>query len=187
MSSSSNPPPSLLSLPPCILPSLFSLLPYPDALALRHTHPYFYYSPLLSTDRNVRLKVAWLVERKTRGLPVPTNSRTRFNTDAAFCASKEVKEIMVKRRRHGDCKGGEGGCEVVQGASCDGMGQKRQRWRSWNIRQTSWEALRNLASLENVCSLAVLMMVGLCCQFVWGLVWKELGGPMTTLLLHSHG
>lgn len=128
-SSSSLPKASLLlSLPPDLLPLLRFHLPYPDLLALRHTHPYFYHSPLLSTNTNIRLKVAWLVDRKERGLSCPTHSSTLFKTDREFCASREVKRIMKLRRRHGDCREGPGGCEVVRGGSCGGKVRGREAW-----------------------------------------------------------
>ena len=120
----------LLRLPADLLPHLRAYLPYPDLLALRHTHPYFYYSPLVSTNTNVRLKIAWLVDRKERGLPCPTHTSTLFKTDREFCASTEVKLIMARRRRHKDCTGGKGGCEVVTGRSCEGSGERGME-RDW--------------------------------------------------------
>ena len=126
----------LLRFPPDLLLYIRSHLPYPDLLALRHTHPYFYYSSLLATDRNIRLKVAWLVDRKRRGLACPGHHRTLFRTDREFCASTEVKQIMARRRRHEDCQVGKE-CEVVSGTVC-GRVRRRQlgkigRGEVWGI------------------------------------------------------
>ncbi|MCJ1357123.1 MAG: hypothetical protein MMC33_007119 [Icmadophila ericetorum] len=131
----------LLSLPPELLPHITSHLLYPDILSLRHSHPSFYYSSLLSTNTNVRLKVAWLLDRKERGLDCPDGKNRRWGrsarlsltTDRDFCkrsADGEVSRIMEKRRRHLECKGGEGGCEVVRGDSCGG-GRRRDVRRRW--------------------------------------------------------
>lgn len=45
-----------------------------------------------------------------------------MKTDAAFCSTGEgqVRRIMENRRAHGECAAGEGGCEVMVGASCGG-------------------------------------------------------------------
>ena len=38
--------------------------------------------------------------------------------------------IIARRRRHKDCTGAEGGCEVVTGRSCKGSGEGgKERWR----------------------------------------------------------
>lgn len=131
----------LLSLPPELLPHITTHLLYPDILSLRHSHPLFYYSPLLSTNTNVRLKVAWLLDRKERGLDCPDGKNRRWGrstrlsltTDRDFCKSTadgEVSKIMEKRRRHWECKSGEGGCEVVRGETCGG-GRRRDVKRRW--------------------------------------------------------
>jgi len=146
-SPSAHPASPLLSLPPCLLPHLFSLLPYPDALALRHTHPYFFYSPLLSTDKNIRLKVSWLVERKARGLAVPMGHNLGFKTDREFCGSREVRGIMEGRRRHEDCGEGEGQCEVVTGMVCEGRKLRGGRWRWEWLRRMGWEWVWSLLAL----------------------------------------
>ncbi|MCJ1244889.1 hypothetical protein MMC30_002090 [Trapelia coarctata] len=144
---SPQPTSTLLSLPPCLLPHLLSLLPYPDALALRHTHPYFFYSPLLSTDKNIRLKVSWLVERKARGLAVPMGHNLGFKTDQEFCGSREVRGIMEGRRRHEDCGRGEGQCEVVTGMVCEGRKWRGSRGRWVGLRKMGWEWVWSLFAL----------------------------------------
>jgi len=123
------PPSPLLHLPPELLLHLSSYLPYPDALALKHTHPALY--PLIATS--IRLKVSWLLDRKARCLSVPLN-KCILKTDEAFCGCDggEVRRIMEVRRAHGECglngcwegvvKEGEGRvwCEVVVGRRCEG-------------------------------------------------------------------
>ena len=107
--------PPILNLPVELQLYITSRLPYPDALALKHTNSYFY--ALVSTS--IRLKVAWLISRHERHLPCP--SRNCFlKTDGAFClgTNGEVKAIMERRRRHGECKAGNGGCEVIVGSTC---------------------------------------------------------------------
>jgi len=124
--------PTLLTLPPELHALITPHLPYPDALALKHTHPHFY--ALVSTS--VHLKVSWLLERKSRGLEWPLKKCVMRN-DAAFCGGREVRGIMERRRAHGECKAGEGGCEVLVGRRCGGvrrmgrgvLGGRGGRWR----------------------------------------------------------
>lgn len=108
-------PSPILALPLELQLLIFRHLSYPDALALKHTSTHFY--NLLNT--NVRLKVAWLLERKERGLEWPQKMCV-MKTDAAFCGNGEVREIMENRRAHGECAKGMGGCEVVVGGTCGG-------------------------------------------------------------------
>lgn len=139
-----TPCPSLLALPPDLLPLLTSHLPYPDVLSLRLTHPYFYHTPLLATDRNIRLKVSWLLDRKARGLSCPREGQTIFRTDAEFCAGWEVRRILRDRRRHWECAWWKGDCEVVGGASCVGgpwwmaMWVGMRKW--WGSEECYWRA-----------------------------------------------
>lgn len=86
-----------------------SYLPYPDALALKHTNGYFY--RLIRTD--VALKVDWLLERGNLKLPIPGRSYS-LRTDEAFCRG-EVRKIMERRRWHQECKAD---CLVVKGSRC---------------------------------------------------------------------
>lgn len=109
-------PISILGLPSDLLLEISPYLPYPDLLALRHTHPYFYHSPLLpggSTPRAIRLRISWLVDRADRRLPLPQGS-CNVKTDAEFCANPEVRLIMRRRRKHADCREGRE-CEVTGG------------------------------------------------------------------------
>lgn len=113
----------LLSLPPELLDLITSQLPYPDALSLKHTSPHLY--PLI--DTSVQLKVSWLVSRHRRGLERPRRNCI-LKTDAAFCASGggEVRRIMERRRGHWECDRAKG-CEVVEGARCQGGGGRGKR------------------------------------------------------------
>ena len=124
----------LLSLPAELLNLITSQLPYPDALSLKHTSPHLY--PLI--DTSVQLKVSWLVSRHARGLERPKR-KCILKTDAAFCASGggEVRRIMERRRGHWDCDRLKG-CEVVEGARCEGRRRGRRRGRQ------GWEDLRAL-------------------------------------------
>lgn len=143
ISPSATSAPALLTVPPEVLLSLSSYLPYPDVLALRLTHPRFYYSSLLATDRNIRLKVAWLLERKVRGLPCPSGGRAIvFRTDRDFVASGMVGNVLKRRRGHRECAASPGGCQVVAGKTC---GRRRLGKRA-RVRP-GWEMLWNLAML----------------------------------------
>ena len=45
-----------------------------------------------------------------------------LKTDESFCRSGkgQVSQLIEVRRRHGECKVGDGGCEVVLGSNCGG-------------------------------------------------------------------
>src|SRR4051812_44718288 len=88
---------TLLLLPTEIQDSIISFLSYPDLLALKHTHPHFY--RIVVTTKHQR--TAWLSERAEQRLPLPQRT-CRWNTDADFCQSEEIREFMERRRRHLD-------------------------------------------------------------------------------------
>lgn len=54
---------------------------YPDALSLKHVSRYFYGL----VDTGVRLKVAWLMERRMLHLDCPNDRRCSLRTDLEFC------------------------------------------------------------------------------------------------------
>ncbi|KAI4196793.1 MAG: hypothetical protein LQ348_002236 [Seirophora lacunosa] len=112
----SSPPtrPTFSSLPAEIHSLILPHLPYPDALSLKYTSPYFY----TIVDTSIRVKVSWLIDRQARGLPCP-QKKCILKTDAAFCQSSggQVWRLMEKRRRHEEC--GIDRCEVLVGRKCD--------------------------------------------------------------------
>lgn len=59
-----------------------------------------------------------------------------MRTDAAFCSNGggQVRRIMERRRKHGECGAGSGGCEVVVGASCGGAKGRRRVGEFWKRR-----------------------------------------------------
>ncbi|KAI4109571.1 MAG: hypothetical protein LQ339_001684 [Xanthoria mediterranea] len=114
-----SPAPSLTTLPPELHALIIPHLPYPDALALKHTCHLFYHA----VDTSIRQKVSWLVDRHARGLPCP-QKKCIMKTDALFCRG-EVKALMERRRRHQEC--GTRGCEVVVGRECDVSERKARR------------------------------------------------------------
>ncbi|KAL1985840.1 hypothetical protein VTN96DRAFT_7332 [Rasamsonia emersonii] len=103
---------SLMRLPTELHLHIASYLPYPDALALKHTCRHFY--SLVYTG--VHLKVDWLVERYEKKLECPME-KCSFRTDEAFC-NWRIRRIMERRRRHLECRPGRGGCLVIEGRSC---------------------------------------------------------------------
>ena len=153
----------LLTLPLALQLQLIPSLLYPDALALKHTHTHFY--DLI--DTSVSLKVVWLLERKERGLELP-QKKCAMKTDAAFCGGNgEVRAIMERRRAHGECAAGEGGCEVVVGSTCGagkGVNRRRVVQRLWSNKVgKSGECLTNwITSL-----LVMSFLVNLCFVVRW--------------------
>ena len=137
-----------LSLPQELYPFITDSLSYPDLLALKHTHSLFYYS----LNTGIKLKVAWLLDRKQRGLRVP-QGKCVLRTDESFCTSGrgEVSQILRSRRQHKDCvmaasdgnrgKGGnlvmERKCEVLLGSSCAGPRELKGSFRALRLKRFS--------------------------------------------------
>ena len=153
-SSSRRPSPSkpslLLDLPPEILiHHLLPYLSYPALLALRLSHPYFYYSPLLYPARAqaISMRVTWLLERSEAGnVLVPTKSGSvDAATDERFLANPQVRELLRKERHHSECRRNPNGCRVVMGVTCGGprmpgplgrlRGELRRagKWQRWGM------------------------------------------------------
>lgn len=72
--------PCFATLPPEIHVLISKQLTYPDALSLKHTNRYFYNL----VDTGVKLKIAWLVERRTLHLECP-NHGCDLGSDLRFC------------------------------------------------------------------------------------------------------
>jgi hypothetical protein len=137
----SSPKTTFMSLPPELHLLLSRSLPYPDLLALKHTHPYFY--SLIRTT--VYDRVDWLLERPQHGLPLP-QTKCIMKTDEQFCSHAEIRNFMERRRKHQDCIGV---CFVVEGTKCEGAVMRGLR-APWNRshsgkRRTYWISGTSLA------------------------------------------
>ena len=161
--------PQFLSLPGELQNIITNHLPYPDLLALKHTHPKFYHSiqPTLC-DR-----VNWLLERPAKGLPFP-QGQCIMKTDQQFCSSNDVKAIMARRRKHIECAlYGGGKCMVVQGMTCKGSlaGPIRKRmvagrtvFGSWQDSEPSTWDTSISPSVHGACG---ILFVGLALSMYW--------------------
>lgn len=122
---------TLMDLPTELHIHIVSFLSYPDALALKHTSSHFF----SLVDTSVELKIDWLVERFERKLECPME-KCSFRTDASFC-NWRIRRIMERRRRHLECRPGEGGCFVVNGRSCTKdvmpiwLKKELKGWKRW--------------------------------------------------------
>jgi hypothetical protein len=70
-----------MSLPTELHLAIAQHLIYPDALSLKHTSRHFY--SLVFTG--VKLKVEWLVERRSLHLECPNDRRCDLGSDLRFC------------------------------------------------------------------------------------------------------
>ncbi|RWA02998.1 hypothetical protein EKO27_g12107, partial [Xylaria grammica] len=87
---------------------------YPDALSLKHTSRHFFYL----VDTGVRLKVAWLKERRSHDLECPNDRQCDLRSDLRFCRGS-VRLLMQRRREHLECESRPGlGCLVFGTAAC---------------------------------------------------------------------
>ena len=161
-----------------------------SALALKHTHRMFYNI----VDTSVRLKVAWLLDRKVRGLPTP-EKMCCLKSDSEFCngglvggwekgrrrgkvqdGAGQVSSIMARRRRHGECD--RGVCEVLVGRRCggrkevDGLRVELFGLRSWvGGFPSEWWRVTRFRSLAVDCGLWVLVgLVALVLAFTFELL-----------------
>ena len=130
----------LLALPLELQFSLLPLLQYPDVLALKHTCRDFYnLVDSTGSAAGIRRRVAWLVQRHKRGLPCP-HRQCELETDERFCSSGkgQVSQLIESRRRHGECRVGDKGCEIVVGRSCGGSNATKMRWMPMMGPNNSW-------------------------------------------------
>ncbi|KOS22830.1 hypothetical protein ESCO_003953 [Escovopsis weberi] len=90
------------------------MLSYPDALSLKHANRYFH----SFVDTGVKLKVAWLVERRRLHLDCPSEGRCDLGTDMRFCRGS-VALLMKRRREHIECQSRPDlGCIVLGTPTC---------------------------------------------------------------------
>ncbi|PSR90650.1 hypothetical protein BD289DRAFT_365808 [Coniella lustricola] len=133
-----------MQLPPEIHVLISKELIYPDALSLKHTSRHFYNL----VDTGVRLKVAWLVQRREQHLDCPNDRKCNLRTDSEFCRGS-VTVLMQKRRRHIECETRPGlGCLVYNTPQCAHRRDWKKRWayRRQQITPDAWWIL--LAALR---------------------------------------
>lgn len=125
---------------------------YPDALSLKFTSRHFFYL----VDTGVRLKVAWLMERRSLHLQCPNDRGCDLRTDLRFCRGS-VKLLMQRRREHSECESRPGlGCLIFGTSACVHRRSLGQRCRGW---------LRSRLTIELWWFLLALLPVFLGC--VW--------------------
>ncbi|KAL7627231.1 hypothetical protein AAE478_001420 [Parahypoxylon ruwenzoriense] len=101
-------------LPPELHLLISQQLTYPDALSLKHTNRYFYYL----VDTGLKLKVDWLIERRSLHLECPNDRCCDLGSDLKFCRGS-VRLLMQRRREHFECESRPGlGCLVYGTKSC---------------------------------------------------------------------
>ncbi|ETS82867.1 hypothetical protein PFICI_04743 [Pestalotiopsis fici W106-1] len=131
-----QPSPSLDDLPAEIHLLISKQLIYPDALSLKHTSRYFY----SLVDTGIKLKVAWLMERRSLHLECPNDRRCDLGSDLKFCRGS-VRLLMQRRREHMECESRPGlGCLVYGTHTCLHRPQLRSRWAKWLRAQFTIEA-----------------------------------------------
>ncbi|KAI0475459.1 hypothetical protein GGR56DRAFT_515132 [Xylariaceae sp. FL0804] len=122
---STHQPATLTTLPPELHLQISQHLSYPDALSLRYTNRHF--SRLV--DTGVRLKVAWLVERRALALQVPNDRGCDLRSDGGFCRGS-VRTLIRRHRQHLECESRPGlGCLVFGTTRCAHRLSFLQRFR----------------------------------------------------------
>jgi hypothetical protein len=98
----SAPLPTLATLPPelHLLISTHLRPSYPDLLSFKLTSRVLYQT----VNPTVFDRVTWLINRQSLGLPVPRETGCCLRTDKDFVAGKELRRILMARRRHLECK-----------------------------------------------------------------------------------
>lgn len=125
----------LLDLPSELVSHISSHVTYPDSLSLKHTCKYFQHT----IDTNVRDRVSWLLERTKLGLPIPHAQKCNLKTDAGFCSSPEVRQILRNRRKHIECSlHGQGRCLLLRTTACPSLVAARAEL---NVQRTSLRLL----------------------------------------------
>lgn len=118
---------SFHDLPPEIHLAISQYLIYPDALSLKHTCRYLY----LLVDTGVRLKIDWLIERRSLHLECPNDKRCDLGSDLKFCRGS-VRLLMQRRREHLECESRPGlGCLVYGTPACSHRRRLAERCKRW--------------------------------------------------------
>ncbi|KAI1098736.1 hypothetical protein F4804DRAFT_323915 [Jackrogersella minutella] len=114
-------------LPPEIHLLISQQLTYPDALSLKHTNRFFYYL----VDTGLKLKVDWLIERRSLHLECPNDRRCDLGSDLKFCRGS-VRLLMQRRREHVECESRPGlGCLVYGTRTCSHKQLLKVRVKRW--------------------------------------------------------
>ncbi|KAI1473779.1 hypothetical protein K445DRAFT_323515 [Daldinia sp. EC12] len=141
------------SLPPEIHLLISKHLTYPDALSLKHASRYFY----CLVDTGLKLKVDWLIERRSLHLECPNDRRCDLGSDLKFCRGS-VRLLMQRRREHMECESRPGlGCLVYGTPQCTHRRQLKFRIQRW---------LRSRLTIELWWFLIALIPVFLGCLWV---------------------
>lgn len=105
----------LLDLPAELVHTIAAQLTYPDSLALKLSCRYLHHT----VHPSVQHRVDWMISRINVGLPVPMAQKCNMKTDAGFCSSPEVRQILWNRRTHQEChQYGQGRCLVSSTLFC---------------------------------------------------------------------
>ncbi|KAM5347902.1 hypothetical protein ACJ41O_007726 [Fusarium nematophilum] len=142
MPSNKEPSPqlALMSLPTEIHLAISRMLIYPDALSLKHTNAHFY----SLVDTGVRLKVEWLMERRSLHLECPNDRRCDLGSDLRFCRGS-VPLLMQRRREHIECESRPGlGCLVYGTRTCShrsAISRRLPRWLQVKLTVELWWVL----------------------------------------------
>jgi len=89
---------SFMSLPTELHLQICSYLTYPDALSLKHTNRHFY--GFVYTG--VKLKIEWLIERRSLHLDCPHDKGCELGSDRRFCRGS-VRYVFVLLANLGSC------------------------------------------------------------------------------------
>lgn len=149
----------LLDLPSELVCQITGEVGYPDSLSLKFTCQYFYNT----VDISVKDRVGWLLERNSLGLPIPHAQKCTFKTDAGFCSSPEVRNILFNRRKHIECSlHGQGQCLVTRTRPCPSTAsiskeRNAQRTSSTLLPSSSVEAI-HLFLQANIYTLLALLL-----------------------------
>ncbi|KAI5862070.1 hypothetical protein GGS23DRAFT_605978 [Durotheca rogersii] len=145
-------------------------LTYPDALSLKHANRYFYHL----VDTGLKLKVDWLIERRSLHLECPNDRCCDLGSDLKFCRGS-VRLLMQRRREHFECESRPGlGCLVYGTKRC----AHRQQPGFWIKR---WLRLRVSIELW----WAIVVMAPVLFAFLWMIdlaAWRVKGAMETTLV-----
>ncbi|KAG8167059.1 hypothetical protein KVR01_002748 [Diaporthe batatas] len=156
--SAPRPQTNLMDLPTELHLLISKELTYPDALSLKHTSRHFYNL----VDTGVRLKVAWLMERRMLHLDCPNDRKCNLRSDLEFCRGSvtcviyiittlqhlsrisltfSTNSLLIQRRReHIECESRPGlGCLVFATPQCAYRRDWRTAWRRWMKRQITVE------------------------------------------------
>jgi len=119
---------NISTLPPELILLISQNLTYPDALSLKHTSRSFY--SLVYTG--LKLKIEWLIERRSLHLDCPHDKRCELGSDMRFCRGSVWYFPLFRKESSFRCLQSQ----ILLANICKSTDETKKR--AWGVRYCHW-------------------------------------------------